>query len=300
MLDGAGSNPSIRSVTASLILALAALSFTHTCAIAATGKLKLSRTHRHPEMLVMTWRGIVRPGMAKVIRAAFEKHKDSYRVIEFIINSPGGSVREGERVIEVLQDIEKTHRLYTTVLPGKTCGSMCVFIYVQGQKRFAAPASIWLFHEVSRSDKRTHKIYELDRPQWEQLIEKYWLPAGVNPVWIAEMKEHTFQTDYYQTGQSLLEHDSVSCTKPCPMSTGARLCLAKGRLNSDCSDLVFRQSFDALRIDRVGPGQRRDASVRAGEHEHEGSDRVSVAAALRADKRSDAVLERVIGRLSLE
>ena len=32
----------------------------------------------------------------------------------------------------------------------------------------------------------------------------------------------------------------------------------------------------------------------------EGSDRVSVAAALRADKRSDAVLERVVGRLSLE
>jgi putative Mg2+ transporter-C (MgtC) family protein len=32
----------------------------------------------------------------------------------------------------------------------------------------------------------------------------------------------------------------------------------------------------------------------------EGSDRVSVAAALRADKRSDAVLEHVVGRLSLE
>jgi hypothetical protein len=146
--------------------------------------------------------------MAKAIRAAFEKHKDSFSVIEFIINSGGGSVKEGERVIEVLQDIKKTHRLYTGVLAGKTCGSMCVFIYVQGQKRFAAPASIWLFHEVSRSDKRTHKIYELDRPQWEKLIEKYWLPAGVNPTWIAEMKEHTFKTDYYQSGQSLLDHDS--------------------------------------------------------------------------------------------
>jgi len=32
----------------------------------------------------------------------------------------------------------------------------------------------------------------------------------------------------------------------------------------------------------------------------EGSDRVSVAAALRADKRNDAALERVVGRLSLE
>jgi hypothetical protein len=189
-------------------MTLAALSFADTSAVAATGKLKLSKSRLHPEILVMTWKGTVRPGMAKAIRAAFEKHKDSFSIIEFIINSGGGSVKEGERVIEVLQDIKKTHRLYTGVLAGKTCGSMCVFIYVQGQKRFAAPASIWLFHEVSRSDKQTHKIYELDRPQWEKLIEKYWLPAGVNPTWIAEMKEHTFKTDYYQSGQSLLDHDS--------------------------------------------------------------------------------------------
>jgi hypothetical protein len=117
-------------------------------------------------------------------------------------------VHEGERVIALLQTIKKTHRLYTGVLAGKKCGSMCVFIYVQGQKRFAAPASIWLFHEVSRTDKHTHKIYELDREQWERLIAKYWIPAGVNPNWIAEMKQHTFQTDYYQTGQDLLDHDS--------------------------------------------------------------------------------------------
>ena len=114
----------------------------------------------------MRWKGEVRRGMAEKIHAAFEKHKLSHSVIRLVIDSPGGSVREGERVIRVLQAIKATHRLSTVVMPGKRCGSMCVFIYVQGEKRFAAPASIWLFHEVSRSDKHTRKIYALDRGQW--------------------------------------------------------------------------------------------------------------------------------------
>ncbi len=200
----------MRSPLAMLVLFLAAVATIAAipCNAQASGQLKLSKSSRHPEVLTMRWKGQVRRGMAEKIHAAFERHKSSYRTIRLILDSPGGSVREGERVIEVLQDIKATHRLYTVVMPGKRCGSMCVFIYVQGQKRFAAPASIWLFHEVSRSDKHTRKIYELDRAQWERLIEKYWLPAGVNPAWIAEMKQHTFQTDYYQTGNDLLQQDS--------------------------------------------------------------------------------------------
>ena len=204
----------VRPVLVGLVLCLAALGAMPHHANAAVGKLKLSRSRGHPEVLVMTWTGAVRPGMTEKIRAAFDKHKNSFRVIEFVIDSGGGSVREGERVIGILQDIKKTHRLYTGVLAGKRCGSMCVFIYMQGQKRFAAPASIWLFHEVSRSDKHTHEIYELDRAQWERLIDKYWVPEGVNPAWIAEMKKHTFQADYYQTGQDLLDHDSGIVHKP--------------------------------------------------------------------------------------
>ena len=178
------------------------------CNAHASGQLRLSKSRRHPEVLIMRWKGEVRRGMAEKIHAAFEKHKLSHSVIRLVIDSPGGSVREGERVIQVLQTIKATHRLSTVIMPGKRCGSMCVFIYVQGEKRFAAPASIWLFHEVSRSDKHTRKIYALDRGQWERLIEKYWLPAGVNPTWIAEMKQHTFQTDYYQTGKDLLQQHS--------------------------------------------------------------------------------------------
>lgn len=214
MLQAYGSHRSIWPLLTALAVCLATIIAMPLDARAASGKLRLSKSSRLPDILVMMWGGEVRPGMAEKIRTAFDKYKDRFHAIELVLDSPGGNVHEGEKVIEVLQSIKKTHRLYTIVMAGKKCGSMCPFIYMQGQKRFAAPASIWLFHEVSRSDKRTHKIYELDRAQWERLIDKYWLPAGVNPVWIAEMKKHTFQRDYYQTGQDLLDHDAGIVHKP--------------------------------------------------------------------------------------
>ncbi len=101
--------------------------------------------------------------MSAEINEAFEQYKDRVNTVELKLDSGGGSVKEGERVISILQNIKKTHKLATAVGAGKKCGSMCVFIYVQGQKRLAAPASLWLFHEVSMKDKHTHRIARLDR-----------------------------------------------------------------------------------------------------------------------------------------
>jgi len=172
----------------------------------------ISRTH--PDLMVMIWKGEIKAPMSDEISAAFELNKNRIRKIEFKLDSGGGSVKEGERVIAVLQEIKKTHKLATVVDAGKRCGSMCVFIYVQGQKRLAAPASLWLFHEVSIVNRETHKISRLDRDSWEQLVDKYWVPAGVNPAWIAEVKTHTVQTDYWQSGESLLQDGSNIILQP--------------------------------------------------------------------------------------
>jgi hypothetical protein len=174
----------------------------------------ISRTHT--DMLVMVWKGEIKAPMSDEISAAFELNKDRIRKVEFKIDSGGGSVKEGEKVIAALQQIKKTHRLATVVAAGKRCGSMCVFIYVQGQKRLAASASLWLFHEVSIVNRKTKKISRLDREAWERLVDQYWVPAGVNPTWIAEVKTHTNQTDYWQSGQSLLQDGSNIILQPLP------------------------------------------------------------------------------------
>lgn len=158
--------------------------------------------------LVMTWGGPVATPMAQQISTAFQQNRDRARRVTFKITSGGGSVAEGERVIEVLREIRQTHQLETVVEQGRMCGSMCVFIYLQGQTRTAALSSLWLFHEVSHSDPVTKKIVRLDRPAWERLVHRYYGPAGVSSEWTERMKPLTIDSDYWQTGADLIQDKS--------------------------------------------------------------------------------------------
>lgn len=180
---------------------------------AASPHLRAAVSKKHPDILIMQWHGRIQAPMSLEISEAFERNKDKVKGIELRLDSGGGSVKEGERVIEVLQTIRKTHDLHTVVGAGRSCGSMCVFIYVQGTKRLAAPASLWLFHEVSFRDRHTHKVTKLDRASWEKLVDKYWVPAGVSQTWIADVKTHTYGSDYWQSGESLLASKSNIITK---------------------------------------------------------------------------------------
>jgi hypothetical protein len=125
-------------------------------------------------------------------------------------------------VIEVLRQIKSTHELETVVAQGDVCASMCVFIYVQGQKRFGALTSSWLFHEVSHMDPITRQTTKLDRAAWERLVDTYLRPAGVSDAWIADLKPRTVQSDYWQTGSDLIKSNSGIIHEPLANQT-ARL-----------------------------------------------------------------------------
>src|SRR5262249_6779829 len=73
----------------------------------------------------------------------------SQRVVLFL-DSAGGQVDEGDRVIEVLKEIKQRHQLITVVPDGKLCASMCIPIFLQGEDRLAARASLWIFHEAAQ------------------------------------------------------------------------------------------------------------------------------------------------------
>jgi ATP-dependent protease ClpP protease subunit len=162
----------------------------------------------------MTWQGPIAAPMANQIRDAFESRKRQATRFVFRLSSHGGSVAEGERVIEVLRQIKSTHELETVVTQGDVCASMCVFIYVQGQKRFGALTSSWLFHEVSHMDPVTRQTTKLDRAAWERLVDKYFRPAGVSEEWIADLKPRTIQSDYWQTGSDLIRSNSGIIHEP--------------------------------------------------------------------------------------
>lgn len=191
--------------TALRLLAFAAglVATTQGAAAGDVGSLKVLPAEKAPDAIVMFWEGGVARPMADQIRAAFQENRERARRVVFRISSGGGSVAEGERVIEVLREIRRTHRLETVVERGHRCGSMCVFIYLQGEHRVAALSSLWLFHEVSHHDPHTRQITRLDRPGWERLVNLYFQPAGVSAEWTERMKPHTVKSDYWQTGADL-------------------------------------------------------------------------------------------------
>jgi hypothetical protein len=94
--------------------------------------------------LYVDWAGPIVAGMADDLRATV-----SQRVALFL-DSRGGRVEEGDRVIEVLNEIKLRHQLITVVPHGKLCASMCIPIFLQGEERLAARASLWIFHEAAQ------------------------------------------------------------------------------------------------------------------------------------------------------
>jgi ATP-dependent protease ClpP protease subunit len=172
------------------------------------GELKVSVSNTRANTMLLTWSGPIMAPMANQIKDAFESRKGQATRFMFRISSYGGSVAEGERVIEVLRQIKATHELETAVTQGDVCASMCVFIYVQGQKRYGALTSSWLFHEVSHMDPVTKQTTKLDRAAWERLVDRYLRPAGVSDAWIADLKPRTIDSDYWQTGADLITSNS--------------------------------------------------------------------------------------------
>lgn len=185
------------------------------CALEALRtELKVGLSSTRPGTVLMTWAGPIMAPMANQIRDAFESRKGQATRFVLRIASYGGSVVEGERAIEVLRQIKTTHQLETVVAQGDVCASMCVFIYVQGQKRFGALTSSWLFHEVSHQDPVTKQTTRLDRAAWELLVDKYFRPAGISDAWIADLKPRTIDSDYWQTGSDLIRSNSGIIHEP--------------------------------------------------------------------------------------
>jgi hypothetical protein len=55
--------------------------------------------------------------------------------VALFLDSAGGRVDDGDRLIEALNEIKLRHQLITVVPHGKLCASMCIPIFLQGEDR---------------------------------------------------------------------------------------------------------------------------------------------------------------------
>jgi hypothetical protein len=153
--------------------------------------------------LEIDWSGLVVAGVADELRASVAKYGTALKRVMLFLDSAGGQVDEGDRVIAVLNEIKQRHRLATVVPHGKLCASMCIPIFLQGDDRFAARASLWIFHEASQPQANGGQRTDI-METW-RLFRKYYGSSGVSMHWLKGIAPMIKGADLWQTGGDLID-----------------------------------------------------------------------------------------------
>jgi len=154
-------------------------------------------------ILEIEWSGLIVAGVADELRASVAKYGTALKRVVLFLDSAGGQVDEGDRVIAVLNEIKQGHRLATVVPHGKLCASMCIPIFLQGDDRFAARASLWNFHEASQP--LTNGEQRTDMTETWRLFRKYYGSTGVSTHWLKSIAPLIKGADLWQTGGDLID-----------------------------------------------------------------------------------------------
>ncbi|MBL4647124.1 MAG: ATP-dependent Clp protease proteolytic subunit [Rhizobiales bacterium] len=105
------------------------------------------------------------------------ERQDAVTTIILNLNSKGGLISHGEKVISLLSAIRQSPKtLITLVENGHTCASMCIPIYVQGERRIAFPASSWMLHGARKWHSNVPNVKETRRV-FDHLRERDITPA---------------------------------------------------------------------------------------------------------------------------
>ena len=110
--------------------------------------------HREGDVVFMHWDGAVDPPKARALSSAWRKEGPASALV-LTLNSPGGSVDEGEDVIRWLNRLHTKTNVITHVGLDGYCASMCVPIFLAGEQRSAAASSTFVFHQAYSVDRVT-------------------------------------------------------------------------------------------------------------------------------------------------
>lgn len=163
---------------------------------------------RQPDQVVLRWRGDIRAPLAAKLAEAF--HAEAANTKRFLISlhSPGGSLQEGRDAIVLMRRMQRTHEVDTVVESRRVCASMCVAVYLAGNRRTASPNARFMFHEVSFRDSHSDKVERVPKAAIEratdQFFDRYLKPGGVDARWLAEMREAIRGKEAWRTAEQLV------------------------------------------------------------------------------------------------
>ncbi len=164
------------------------------------------------DTVLLRWEGPIQPPMLQQIYEAWQVHGSEKKKFVLSLNSNGGLVSYGGKVIKLLRKIRKTNVLVTDLGYGDKCLSMCVPIYLQGQVRKASKRSVWMFHEVRAREAVSDNVVTSNRSdieRWtQQIIDRYFKPANLDKGWVRDMEFRIKSGDYWSTGGKLYREKS--------------------------------------------------------------------------------------------
>jgi ATP-dependent protease ClpP protease subunit len=163
---------------------------------------------RDGDAVVLLWLHEIKAPMSARYREAFEEWRGRTERIVLEFDSPGGSLSEGREVIAEIERMKESHEVETRIARGRICASMCVPLFLRGEVRTAHPSARFMFHEPTAVDSITQE--EVERPEFEQrmdtdrLFRRYFESAGMDPAFVASLKEKMKSGDVWMTAEELV------------------------------------------------------------------------------------------------
>ncbi|NNE39372.1 MAG: hypothetical protein HKN14_00475 [Marinicaulis sp.] len=176
------------------------------------GRLETLRHENDPDAVVFRWRSDVDVPMARRFEEKFAEWAPMTNRIVIDLNSPGGSIHEGEQVIREIEKMKRTHRVDTRVGERRKCYSMCVPIFLQGEERSAAPNARFMFHEPSAVNQITGEIEK--QPQFERdyvsrkFFNRYFTNSDMDPAWREGLAREWKGKDIFKAARELVDERS--------------------------------------------------------------------------------------------
>lgn len=161
------------------------------------------------ERVVFGWSGPIAAPLARRFAEAFEASRGQARIIVIDLDSPGGSLGEGKAVIAEIEKMKRTHTVETRVGRGAECLSMCVPIYLRGDRRTAAADAQFMFHEPTTREVYTDR--EVNKPAFEQRLDserffrRYFEQSDMDPAWRDALKSEWRGRDVWRTARELVD-----------------------------------------------------------------------------------------------
>ena len=125
------------------------------------------------DTVVFSWNSEIDVPMLQRFIEAYDKWRYKANRIVIDLHSPGGSLTERRKVIAFINRMKQTHRVDTRVGSRHSCLSMCVPIYLQGQTRYAAANSQWMFHEPRSFDFVTGEEVRGPKSEQQQMSNRF-------------------------------------------------------------------------------------------------------------------------------